>query len=76
MAMDGNQRAHIEYLKSKAITYSEKLRTGVISKWHAWYSYTTSFSKTLVYPMEAIDIPYDNWQEIIKILMGQLLQIS
>jgi len=35
LAMDGNQRAQIEYLKSKARTYSEQLRTGVISKRHA-----------------------------------------
>ena len=74
--MDGNQRAQIEYLKSKARTYSEQLRTGVISKRHDWYSYTAAFSKTLEYPMEAIDIPYSDWQDIIKIFMGQLLQSS
>ena len=76
LAMDGNQRAQIEYLKSKARTYAEQLRTGVISKRHAWYSYTAAFSKTLEYPMEAIDIPYNDWQDIIKIFMGQLLQSS
>ena len=73
LAMDGNQRAQIEHLKFKARVYSDQLRTGVISKRHAWYSYTAAFSKTLEYPMEAIDISYDEWEEIIKIFLGQLL---
>ena len=74
--MDGNQRAQTEHLKTKARIYAEQLRTGVISKRHAWYSYTAAFSKTLEYPMEAIDISYDGWQGIIKLFMGQLLNSS
>ena len=76
LAMDGNQRAQTEHLKTKARIYAEQLRTGVISKRHAWYSYTAAFSKTLEYPMEAIDISYERWEDIIKLFMGQLLNSS
>ena len=65
LAMDGNQRAQTEHLKNKARIYAEQLRTGIISKRHAWYSYTAAFSKTLEYPMEAIDISYEGWEDII-----------
>ena len=58
LAMDGNQRAQTEHLKNKARIYSEQIRTGLISKRHAWYSYTSAFSKPLEYPMEAIEFSY------------------
>ena len=74
--MDGNQISQTKHLEIKARIYSDQLRTGVISKRHAWYSYTEAFSKTVEYPMEAIDISYEDWEDIIKLFMGQLLNSS
>jgi len=76
LAMDSNQRAQSEHLKTKARIYLEQLRTGVIYKIHVWYSYTAAFSKILEYPMEEIDISYEDWEDIIKLFMGQLLNSS
>ena len=73
MAMDGNQREQKHRLMEKARLYNEQLRTGVITRQHAWYSYTTSFSKTLEYPMEAIDMSKGDWDDILKIFLGTLL---
>ena len=73
IAMDGNRHKQIEYLQQKARIYKEQLRTGVIEKRHAWYSYTASFSKILEYPMEAIDLTRKEWDGIIKIFLGTLL---
>ena len=73
LAMDGNQREQIKHLKNKARIYAEQLRTGIISKNRAWYSYTAGFAKTLEYPMEAIDLSKEEWDSIVKIFLGTLL---
>ena len=73
MAMDGNQREQKNQLMKKARLYNEQLRTGVITRQHAWYSYTASFSKTLEYPMEAIDMSKEEWDDILKLFLGTLL---
>ena len=76
IAMDGNRNKQIEYLQKKARIYKEQLRTGVIEKRHAWYSYTASFSRILEYPMEAIDLTLGEWDSIVKIFIGTLLSKS
>ena len=73
IAMDGNQVAQFNCLRQKAKIYGEQLRTGYIDRHHAWYSYTGVFSKTLEYPMEAINLSLDQWDLIVKEFMGHLL---
>ena len=73
IAMDGNRNKQVEFLQHKARIYNEQLRTGVIERRHAWYSYTASFSRILEYPMEAIDLSRDEWESIIKLFIGTLL---
>ena len=73
IAMDGNQTAQYNNLKKKAAIYGEQLRTGHIDRHHAWYSYTGVFSKTLEYPMEAINLSLEQWDSILKEFVGHLL---
>ena len=76
IAMDGNQNAQFDNLRKKAKIYGEQLRTGFIDRYHAWYSYISVFSKTLEYPMEAINLSKDQWDLILKEFMGHLLNKS
>ena len=71
--MDGNQVAQYNNLKKKAAIYGEQLRIGHIDQHHAWYSYTGVFSKTLEYPMEAINLSLEQWDSILKEFVGHLL---
>jgi hypothetical protein len=74
--MDGNNRDEKEYLLDKAMEYADQLRSGVIDKKNAWYSFTNSFMKTIEYPMEAVSFSEEDWDEILQPVMGILLQRS
>jgi hypothetical protein len=76
IAMDGNNRDEKEYLLDKAMEYADQLRSGVIAKKNAWYSFTNSFMKTIEYPMEAVSFSEEDWDEILQPVMGILLQRS
>jgi hypothetical protein len=74
IAMDGNNRDEKQYLVDKAGEYTDQLRSGLIRKQDAWYSFKTSFLKTLEYPMEAVSLLLADWNEVVQPVMGILLQ--
>jgi hypothetical protein len=76
IAMDGNNRDKKENLLDKTIEYADQLQSGAINKKDAWYSFTSSFMKTIEYPMEAVSFSEDDWDKILQPVMGILLQRS
>jgi hypothetical protein len=74
IAMDGNQRNAKLHLLDAAGEYADQLRSGLIRTKDAWYSFTTRFLKTLEYPMEAVSLSLADWDDVVQLVMGILLQ--
>ncbi len=66
LAMNGNNKEEIIKLRNKTEEFAEQLRTGMISKWDAWYAITATIMKTLEYPMLATTITEDEWDFIMR----------
>jgi hypothetical protein len=67
IAMDGNHRDEKLYLEDKAGEYADQLRAGLIKKEDAWYSFKSSFLKTLEYPMEAVSLLLADWDKVVHL---------
>jgi hypothetical protein len=74
VAMDGNWRQQMEVLITLARTFAELLRTGNADRRLTWYAFSTSFMKSLEYPMEASCLTEAQWDEVMKPLLGIVLQ--
>ena len=55
---------------------AEYLRTANIKKTEAWYTFTAAFMKTLEYPMEAVCLTREQWEEVMTPLLPIVLQKS
>ena len=71
---DGNWQRQIEELKEKAEVFARQIKREVIMPKDAWYTFTHSFLPSLNYCMPAVSIPKDKWDEIMKIVLGPVLQ--
>jgi hypothetical protein len=56
LAMDGNSKAQVSYLRDKATDFAECIRTGFVTRAKSWYALKSTIMKTLEYPMEAISL--------------------
>jgi hypothetical protein len=70
VAMDGNWSKQAEIWITKAMQYGTLLRTSHAERDLTWYILHTSFMKLLEYPMEAACLSNDQWNGIMKPLMG------
>ena len=76
IAMDGNWREQIHQLKEKTVKFTEQLRTGFVQPNKAWYAFNAMVQKSVEYPMEATYIDKASWEEIMKPMVGTVLQRS
>jgi hypothetical protein len=76
IAMDGNWREEVRVLKEKTITFAEQLRVGSVTPNEAWYSFNVTVMKSIEYPMAATYLTEKDWTEIMKPLVGIVLQRS
>lgn len=53
MRPDGKMKDEVEYLHSKAVEWSDAIRTKKISKYEAWYTLTSTIMNTIEYPLTA-----------------------
>jgi hypothetical protein len=74
VSMDGNWRQQTEVFITMAIKYVELLRTSHADWNLTWYAFFTSFMKSLQYPMEAVCLTEDQWNLVMKPLVGTILQ--
>jgi hypothetical protein len=72
--MDGNWRKQTEILITKAMQYVTLLRMSHAYRDLTWYAFYTSFMKSLEYPMEAASLSKDQWNDVMKPLVGTVLQ--
>jgi hypothetical protein len=73
IAMDGNSRAQVSYLREKATDFSECIRTGFISRAESWYALKSTIMKTLEYRMEAISLSRKQWDYIMAPILTSTL---
>ena len=76
VAMDGNSTDEVNHLLTKTRQMAEYLRTANIKKTEAWYTFTAAFMKTLEYPMEAVCLTREQWEEVMSPLLPIVLRKS
>jgi hypothetical protein len=74
VAMDGNWRQQMEVLIALARKFAELLRISHADRNLTWYAFCTSFMKSLEYPMEASCLTREQWDLVMKPLLGIVLQ--
>ena len=72
IAMDGSWTKQKAVLKEKAVTFANQLRTRYLDRKEAWYAFTVSFMKKLEYPMPAMSLSLQEWDDILKPVLGPL----
>lgn len=73
LAMDGNENAQIQYMRSKVREFAESIRVHKTTKNDAWYALERSFFKTIEYPLTTTTIPYKTWSSIMSPAINALL---
>ena len=76
IAMDGNQKAEVAKLRSKAVEFAEQVRTGFVTRDEAWHALNSTIMKTLEYPMEAISLNRKQWDYIMAPIVKAVLPRS
>ena len=76
VSMDGNSIDEVNNLLTKTRQMTEYLRTAKNKKKEAWYTFTAAFMKTLKYPMDAICLTRDQWDQVMSPLLSIVLQKS
>jgi hypothetical protein len=72
-AMDGNNRDEINYLRAKAESFADYMRTGFLSKNDSWYALNATILKTMEYPMATTTMTETEWNYIFApILLASL----
>jgi hypothetical protein len=72
-APDGNNKAQVEYMRSVAVEWGDKLRAGHLTKYEAWTALTTRVMRTLLYATPALTITNGEANHIMApILMSGL----
>ena len=66
LAPDGNNRAEVEYLRQQAVNWSDKLRTGHLPRYASWVSMNATIMRTLIYPLPATTLTYDECHYILS----------
>ena len=74
MAMDGTWRGEVENLLTVSYTFPDQLRSQTITTDDAWYAFTSSYLKTLEYPLPAVSLSQSDWDVILQPVIGILLQ--
>ena len=73
-APDGNQKAQLAHLKSKATSFATNLRKqGMLTRNEVWANLTLSIHKTMEYPMSSTCLTKPQWDSIHKTLNGVAL---
>ena len=70
--MDGSWTKQKAVLKDEALTFANQLCTGYLDRKEAWYAFTVSFMKKLECPMPAVSLSLQEWDEILKPVLGPL----
>lgn len=65
LAPDGNNDAQVKYLRTKAVTWAESIRVGMLPKRLAWQSLTTTILRTLLYPLPATTFSLSECRHIL-----------
>jgi hypothetical protein len=68
IAMDGNQKAEVEFLRNKADIFANYIRCSALDKNDTWQALNTVFMKVIEYPMAAISLTDNKWDYV----MGRL----
>ena len=66
LAMDGNNQRQIEELKKKSKEFGDQVRVSNTTPSAVWYTYSSSFLKSLEYPMSATTISKKEWDQILQ----------
>ena len=74
LAPDGSHSEQINYLRSKVLNWSEKIRTNHISPYNALLSIHTTILSTLKYPAPSLSLTRKDWQHITSPLYQTGLQ--
>jgi hypothetical protein len=69
LAMDGNNKRHIQELQSKAETYGKHMTKGFVNKFEAWHALKSTILMTLQYPLEILSLTQEQWQHILAPIM-------
>ena len=68
-APDGNMVDQIAHLKAKATDFAKNLKAnGLLSRNEVWLNTTHTIRKTMEYPMPAITVPRQDWDDIAKVI--------
>jgi hypothetical protein len=65
-APDGDMTSHVEYLREKAVTWSEQVRCGVLRRSEAWYAMNTSILKSIEYSLTATTMTKQQTETIMR----------
>ena len=76
LAMDGNQKKHIELLQEKANEFAEKIIRSNCDPNTAIYTYNSCLMKSLEYSMVISDFTYTEWNQIVYQAKQRTLQKS
>jgi hypothetical protein len=67
LAMDGNFKAQVWYLREKTVVFADFVRTGFLNQADAWYALTPStIVKMLEYPLIAIMLTKRQWDYVLS----------
>ena len=70
--MDGNWQEENEKLLMISKNFAKSLKGNKLERKEVWYVFKTSFMKKLEYPMPVTSLALEDWDEIIKPVLGPL----
>jgi hypothetical protein len=73
LAMDGNFKDQVKYLREKTSEFADSVRTGFLNREDLWYALNSTIMKTLEYPLAAITLIKRQWDYILSPALTALL---
>jgi hypothetical protein len=70
---DGSWRGQVKHLSEKVNKWVSHLKSGHLNQADTWYALTRTIMKTMEYPMVAISLTRDQWDEVMKPLLQAVL---
>ena len=61
IAMDGNNKAQVEYLKEKGHNFADHIKAGSLSQNDVWTALLGTIMRTFAYPMPATTLTKQEW---------------
>ena len=74
IAMDGNHRRQLEYLRNIAITFGLQVRSVSCPKSHVLYTFAASFMKSLEHSLPVTGLSKAEWRTILTPALAPTLQ--